>query len=78
MRDILHEVDRARIEGSACVIAHMRPELEDPQPFAFVLHCAIVGGQWPLDDSNDPRIPAILKTAHRSFGLDEKATEGEG
>jgi AcrR family transcriptional regulator len=71
VREILDEVDRARIEGAACVIAHLRPDIEDPKSFAFVLHCALVGGQWLLEGPEDPRIPAILVTAHRLFGLEE-------
>lgn len=75
VREILGDADRARIEGSACVIARLRPDIEDPKSFAFVLHCALVGGQWLLEGPKDPRIPAILKTAHRLFGIAEPEAE---
>ena len=72
VREILDEVDRARIEGAACIIAHMRPDLKDPLSLAFVLHCALVGGQWLLQGPDDPRIAAILNIAHRLVDLEEK------
>jgi hypothetical protein len=50
-------------------------DVEDPQAMAFMQYATVVGGQWLLDDPNDPRIPAIRKTGNRLFGLDEK--EGE-
>jgi AcrR family transcriptional regulator len=71
VRDVLKKVDRARIEGLACLLAHMRPDIEDPQSFAFVQYGALVGAQWLFDDENDPRLPAILKTANRLFGMAE-------
>jgi AcrR family transcriptional regulator len=72
VRDILDEVDRARIESVACVIAHLRPDVKDPLSLAFVLHCALVGGQWLLHGPEDPRIPAILEIVHRLVGLEEE------
>lgn len=71
VRDILREVDSARVEGLAWLIKEMRPEVEDPYSYAFVQYCAVVGGQWLLDDPADPRIPAIRKTGNRIFEIDE-------
>jgi AcrR family transcriptional regulator len=71
VREVLKEVDRARIEGLACVISHLRPEVDDPQSFAFIQYCAMIGGQWLLDDINDPRLPAIRETGDRLFGVAE-------
>ncbi|MBI1867795.1 MAG: TetR/AcrR family transcriptional regulator [Methylocystis sp.] len=70
-RAILEEVDRARIDGLAWVIGQLRPEVDDPAAVAFIQYAVVVGGQWLLDDPNDPRIPAIRKTGDRLFGIDE-------
>lgn len=75
VREILKEVDRARVEGLACLIGQMRPEVEDPQSFAFVQYCAMVGAQWLLDDGSDPRLQAIRETANRLFGIAEAEEE---
>ncbi|HMK88996.1 MAG TPA: helix-turn-helix domain-containing protein [Methylocystis sp.] len=69
--EILMEVDRARIEGLACLIKQMRPEIEDPQSFAYVQYGALVGLQWLIDDPDDARAPGIVRTANRLFGLSE-------
>jgi AcrR family transcriptional regulator len=71
VRDVLKQVDQARIEGLAWLIEQMRPEVEDPQSFAFIQYCAVVGAQWLLDDVNDPRLPAIRETGNRLFGIAE-------
>jgi AcrR family transcriptional regulator len=71
VREIVMEVDRARMEGLAWLIGAMRPEVEDPQSFAFIQYCALIGAQWLLDDPNDPRLKAIRKTGERIFGLEE-------
>jgi AcrR family transcriptional regulator len=71
VREILNQVDAARIEGLACLLAHMRPELDDPMSFAFVQYCSVLGGQWLLEDPNDPRLPAIRRMGERIFGIDE-------
>jgi len=75
VREILKEVDRARVEGLACLIGQIRSEVEDPQSFAFVQYCALVGAQWLFDDPNDPRLPAIRKTGNRLFGIAEPEEE---
>ncbi|WP_330083781.1 helix-turn-helix domain-containing protein [Methylocystis iwaonis] len=69
--EILNQVDCARIEGLACLLTHMRPDIDDPMSFAFVQYCAVVGAQWLLEDPNDPRLPAIRRTGNRLFGLSE-------
>ena len=69
VREILKQVDGARIEGLACLIRQLRPEVEDPSSFAFVQYCALVGAQWLLDDPNDPRLPALRRTANSLFGI---------
>jgi AcrR family transcriptional regulator len=71
VREVLDAVDRARIEGLGCVLAHLRPELEDPQSAAFVQYSALVGMQWLLESLDDPRLPAIRKVANRIFALQE-------
>jgi AcrR family transcriptional regulator len=75
VREVLKEVDRARIEGLAWVISQMRSDVEDPQSYAFIQYCTMVGGQWLIDDLNDPRLPGIRKTGDRLFGIAEP--EGE-
>jgi AcrR family transcriptional regulator len=74
-REVLEAVDRARIDGLAWVIGQLRPEVEDPRAMAFIQYATVVGGQWLLDDPNDPRLPAIRETGDTLFGIDEK--EGE-
>ena len=75
VREILMEVDRLRVEGLACLLKQMRPEIDDPEAFAFVQYCALVGAQWLLDDPNDPRLPKIRETANKLFGLSEAAED---
>lgn len=67
----LEEVDLARVEGLAMLIAILRPEVEDPRPVAFVQYAVVVGSQWLIDDPADSRLPGIKQAAYRLFGLDE-------
>jgi AcrR family transcriptional regulator len=75
VREVLKEVDRSRIEGLACLISQLRPEVEDPRSFAFIQYGALVGAQWLFDDENDPRLGMIRKTADRLFGVAEPDDE---
>ncbi len=65
----LDEVDRARVEGLALLIATIRPEVDDPRSEAFVQYAVAVGSQWLIDDPADPRLPGIRQAAYRLFGL---------
>lgn len=71
VREALDQVDRMRVEGLGCVLAHLRPELDDPQSAAFVQYAALVGMQWLLESLDDPRVPAIRKVGNGIFGLNE-------
>jgi AcrR family transcriptional regulator len=71
VRAVLDEVDRKRIEGLGCLLAYLRPEIEDPQSAAVVQYAALVGLQWLLEGADDARLAAILRCGERIFGLDE-------
>ena len=67
----LDEVDRARVDGLALLIATLRPEVEDPRSEAFLQYAVVVGSQWLIDDLSDPRLPEIKRAGNRLFGLAE-------
>ena len=71
VRRALKEVDHARVEGLAMLIAILRPEVEDPRSVAFVQYAVVVGSQWLIDDPADPRLPGIKQAGYRLFGLGE-------
>jgi AcrR family transcriptional regulator len=71
VREILNQVDATRVEGLACLLSHMRPDIDDPMSYAFIQYCAVVGGQWLLEDEHDPRLPAIRRMGAKIFGIDE-------
>lgn len=71
VRAALDEVDRKRIEGLACIIAHLRPQEKDPHAFALVQYATLVGAQWLFDDLNDPRMAAARGVAERLFDLND-------
>jgi AcrR family transcriptional regulator len=72
VRQAVSEVDAKRIEGLACVLSYVDPDLDDPQAAAYVQYAALVGLQWLLDEADDSRMPGILKAGHRIFGLAEE------
>ncbi len=71
VRAVLDEIDRKRIEGLGCLLAYLRPEIEDPQSAAVIQYAALVGLQWLLEGADDARLAAILRSGERIFGLDE-------
>ncbi|WP_292532315.1 TetR/AcrR family transcriptional regulator [Methylocystis sp.] len=71
VRQAVSEVDAKRIEGLACVLSYIDPDLSDPQSAAFLQYAALVGLQWLLDDADDPRMPGILEAGNRIFRLDD-------
>jgi len=72
VRAAVDEIDRARMEGGACVLSHLRPELDDPQAAAIVQYATLVGLQWLVADPADPRIPAIRKYGDKLFQLEDE------
>jgi AcrR family transcriptional regulator len=69
VRQGVEAVDRVRVETLAALIAVLRPGVEDPRSEAFVQYAVAVGGQWLLDDADDPRLPGFREAASRLFGL---------
>ncbi len=76
VRDAVAEVDARRIEGLACVLSHIDPELQDPQSAAYVQYAAVVGLQWLIPDVDDPRAPGILQAGARIFRLNDAPEPG--
>lgn len=72
VRQAVAEVDAKRIEGLACVLSHIDPDLDDPQSAAYVQYAALVGLQWLVDDTNDPRMRGILNAGNRIFRLNDE------
>ncbi len=71
VRHAVDEVDRARVDALAALIAILRPEVDDPRSNAFVQYAVVVGSQWLLDDPADPRLARIREAAYALFMLEE-------
>lgn len=72
VREAVADVDSRRIEGLTCVLAHIYPELKDPQSAAYVQYAAVVGLQWLIGDIDDPRAPGIMEAGARIFRLNDE------
>lgn len=69
VRPALDEVDRARVEALAMLIAILRPDLRDPRSYAFLQYAALVGSQWLVEDPTDPRLGGLKDAAYEVFKL---------
>lgn len=65
----LEQVDALRMRGLATMVRLLKPEIVDPDAFAFIQYASIVGGQMLLKSGDDKRIPAILDAGNNLFGL---------
>lgn len=70
----LKEIDEARIDGTAAIIARLRPEVDDPQSLAFIQYAVVIGLQW-LVSPGDPRRDAVAAAGYKLFGLSRPDAE---
>ena len=65
----VERVDRERIDSLTFLVSQLRDDLEDPRAFATVMYAVIVGAQWLLKSSDDPRTPALRAMVESIFVL---------